>query len=238
MRLVLACTLVVAACGDNADRCVPLSQHRCGCLIGATSGIQTCGSDGTWQTCQGCPLPADAAFNSPGDASCGPGIYPCGPYGYGIGSTVANLELIGPTSASDPTPVSRKLSDLVTPGIEALMIDVCAVWCGPCNEDQPNLVTLYDSYQAGGHAQFYTVITQNSQPGGSPVIKDAENWAKTYKVPYPIALDPEALTQAYFPIAAYPEHLVIRTSDMTLVYRSVGIDTALQAQIDAVLANP
>src|SRR4029077_13887408 len=36
----------------------------------------------------------DAAM-TPTPATCGPGIYPCGPYGYSIGSTIENLTLIG-----------------------------------------------------------------------------------------------------------------------------------------------
>jgi hypothetical protein len=237
MKLAIALCLLVAACGDNADRCLPAAQQMCGCPSGAT-GTQTCGNDGTWKACTDCPAPLDAAV----DATCGPGVYPCGPYGYQIGSTVANLAFVGQRDDngnghidSGDTPVLLHLSDLAAPGVDAIMIDVCAAWCGPCNADQPGLVTLAQSY--GSRVVFFGVIVQTAsrQPGDLTTV---DHWGTQYHVPYPMAADPDGVTQLYLPVEAYPEHLVIRTSNMTLVWRNNGDDPMLQTQIDAILANP
>jgi hypothetical protein len=231
--------VALAACGDsNANRCASGASQTCGC-VGGGSGMQACGTDGTWGACTGCPLEPDASV----PATCGPGIYPCGPYGYDIGATIADLSFVGQRDDNanghidtGDTATTLDLKALAA-GVDVLVIDVCAEWCQPCQMDQPNLNALYGSYTAGGRVAFAGALTQDvlERPADLAAL---DRWGTQYHVPYPMLVDPDARTQLYLPEASYPEHLVIRTSNMTLVYRSNGPDSTLQSVIDGVVANP
>jgi hypothetical protein len=238
----LSCALASACGAGSTDRCEPGAVEVCACPSGG-EGTQTCAADGRGLlACTGCPTP----LTNDAGASCGAGRYPCGPYGYAPGSTIANLELVGQRDDnangyidSGDTAVVLRLSDLVAaPGVQALVIDVCPAWCANCRADQPNLIAMYQSYQPGGHVAFYGVMPQalDSSPAD---LKAVDLWGKTFRVPYPMSADPALSLVPYFTFQAYPEHLVIRTRDMTIAWSGEGaLDADLQTQIDAVLANP
>jgi hypothetical protein len=199
--------------------------------------VSACGSSGAPQRPDASP---DAAMN-PAPATCGPGIYPCGPYGYSVGSTIENLMLIGQRDDNgnghidrDDRVVVLTLADLAA-GAKALVIDICAEWCGPCRTDQPNLNAMAGTY--GSAVVFFDVMLQDNvmHPG---TLASVDRWGTSLTVPYPIAADPTALTAPYFPIAGFPMHLVIKTSDMTIAASEVGANDDLMAHIDGVLANP
>jgi hypothetical protein len=231
--------ILVAACSSSGTVCEPGAPEPCACP-GGGNGIQLCSDDGSGLgACTGCAVAPgrDAA------ATCGPGIYPCGPYGYTIGSVIENLALVGKRDdnanghidAGDAATVIA-LADLIAPPVQVLVIDVCAEWCVPCRANQSALNALYQSYLPDGHVAFYDVMLQDKtgQPGDLSAV---ERWGVSLDVPYPIGADPTALTGPYFTLAAFPMHLVIRTRDMTITYQDQGA-TDLKPPIDEVLANP
>jgi hypothetical protein len=242
--LIIVGTIGLGACAPDAphERCDPGAVTECGC-VGGGSGTQTCGDDGILAACTGCPTHT----NDPAPATCGPGIYPCGPYGYAAGTIIENLEFVGKrddnasgfTEATDQA-IVMQLSDVVAdPAIQVLMIDICPVWCGPCNLDQPGLVQMYNDYKPGGHVEFYAVLPQDVVPGNPADLQDLDRWGGRYRLPYPIGIDPTQKTNPYNPIAAYPAHVVIRTRDMKIAWVGNGVDQpTVKAQIDAVLASP
>jgi hypothetical protein len=88
-------------------------------------------------------------------------------------------------------------------------------------------------------------VVQNSQsqpttgsPDGS-TMQDAvvDPWASTYKLPFDVAADPNAVLQPYYSISTFPMQMVVRVSDMSIVYKHKGISTIaeMQAQIDALV---
>src|SRR5690349_446246 len=97
--------------------------------------------------------------------------YPCGPYGTTPGTIIDNLTVPGQhDDDGNGTPANDawhdlKLSDYYAAraqGLKALVILVSAEWCVPCKMEQSGLVTLFDSYQAGGHVAFLEGVVQNS----------------------------------------------------------------------------
>src|SRR2546423_1623772 len=130
----------------------------------------------------------DAVATNDAAALCGPGIYPCGPYGYVPGTTIANFALIGQrddnasgTIDVGDTVIELKLSD-VAAGAQALVIDVCAEWCQPCRMSQASLDMLYAMYSP--RAAFLDVMLQdrNFQPGD---LASVDRWGTQLHVPYP-----------------------------------------------------
>ena len=143
-------------------------MQACPCAGSTVQGVQSCAPDGlSFAACTGCP----AAETRDAEAACGPGIYPCGPYGYSVGTTIANLAMVGKrdtdgsgkVDAADETSVID-LAGLAV-GAKAIVIDVCAEWCAPCRQDQPSLNAMSVSY--GTQVSFFDVMmqTNNFQPG-------------------------------------------------------------------------
>jgi hypothetical protein len=182
------------------------------------------------------------------DPPCDPSTYPCGPYGFAVGSIAPNLTLEGRvdtngdgaiTSADGVSRVSFA-SLRAGAGTQALAVIACAVWCGPCNQEAKSIVTLAASYKgAGDHVVFLSDLLDSQQAGLPATFKNLDNWAAAYKVGYPLTIDPTRLLGPFFATPAFPMQMVIRTSDMMITWVDAGADpAALQAQIDAVLANP
>jgi hypothetical protein len=235
--------IALTACSNAGDRCERGTTQTCACA-GGGEGTQACSSDGTQLLPCSCAPPADAMTND-AEATCGPGIYPCGPYGYSTGSTIENIALLGRRDSNanghvDLTDdvVAIKLSDLVTADTQALVVVVCAQWCTECVVDQPNLNALNASYAAAGHVAFYDVIFDSAQPGIPADLRTVGVWGTQRNIAYPIAADPTQRFAPYFPEAAFPQHMIVRTSDMQIAYTHTGVDATLGDHIDAVLANP
>jgi hypothetical protein len=182
------------------------------------------------------------------DPPCNPSVYPCGPYGFSVGSVAPNLTLEGRvdtngdgalTAADGITQVSFASLRAGT-GTQALAVIGCAVWCTVCNQEARSIVSLAASYKStGDHVAFLSDLIDSNTPGVPASIKNLDAWAAVYKVGYPMTVDPTGLLEPFFSTPAFPMQMVIRTRDMVITWVNAGADPmALQAQIDAVLANP
>jgi thiol-disulfide isomerase/thioredoxin len=186
-----------------------------------------------------------------GDATvCDPALYPCGPYGYQPGSVIEDLSLVarvdgngdGRTDAADPVgtiPLSRYFQDK---NIYALVMTGSAEWCGPCQAEQPGLKELYESYEkAGGHLAILETIIQDANYRPS-TIAVADRWKSRFQLPFDVAADPSVVLSPYYDINAFPMNMVIRTSDMKIVWQSNGGGTEAEAelrrQVDRIVKNP
>src|ERR1051326_9086895 len=77
------------------------------------------------------------------DAGCATG-YPSGPYGTKVGDIIDNIQFTGIRDAnmngtfSDDMPIAICLGAFrLDPNIKAIAIISSAVWCGPCNQEEP-----------------------------------------------------------------------------------------------------
>jgi hypothetical protein len=177
--------------------------------------------------------------------TCNPAVYPCGPYGYSVGSVIGDLTVTGRIDVNGDGSV---LDDPIQPislhdyfankKIKVLFISLATVWCAPCATEQPSLVQLYDGYKTAGQGvAFLQLILQNGQSMPSSQA-DVDAWAQTYSIPFDMAYDPQNALAPYYTPTAFPEQLVLRTSNMTLVYQHTSVSTDLKSVIDGVLANP
>jgi hypothetical protein len=176
-------------------------------------------------------------------ADAGAAAYPEGPYGYTVGSVIADLQFVGRTDSNgdgaldDADGISTiALGDYrADADVRAIAVDVCAMWCGPCQDEQAGLIQMSNTY--GAPVRFLEAIQQS--PSLEPAeLRHVDAWAESHGISFDLVIDPTDQLAPYFPIAAFPTEMVIRTSDMTIAYQHSGTDNAaLQAAIDAVLAE-
>jgi thiol-disulfide isomerase/thioredoxin len=177
---------------------------------------------------------------------CDPEKYPCGPYGYQPGSVIDNLELPARPDANgdgnfenDPV-VAVKLSQYFQDkNIQVLLMTGSAEWCQPCRMEQPELKDLYEEYKAaGGHLAVLETIIQD-KAGNPSDITVADRWRNDFTLPFTVAADPAVVLSPYYDINAFPMNMVIRTSDMKIIWQGNGYDPdGVRQQIKAVLAHP
>jgi hypothetical protein len=182
------------------------------------------------------------------DSPCDPSVYPCGPYGFSVGSVAPDLTFEGRVdtngdgaiTAADGVSRISFASLRAGPSTQALAVIGSAGWCTACNAEAPNIVSLAASYKStGDHVAFLSDLIDSNMPGIPATFRFLDLWAAKYKIGYPISIDPTHLLAPFFSTPAFPTQMVIRTRDMVIMWVNAGADPmALQAQIDAVLANP
>ncbi len=171
--------------------------------------------------------------------SCDAATYPCGPYGYAAGATIADVALTGQRdtngngNATDDPVGTIQLSDYFhDPKLKALTIIIGSEGCVPCQNEQPDLVTLYQHYQ--GRVAMLEAIVENAagQPADQRVINA---WVARFNVPFDMTPDPTQALALYYPANSFPSAMAIRLSDMRIVYQVVGPADGLMQALDQIV---
>jgi hypothetical protein len=161
--------------------------------------------------------------------------YPAGPYGIAVGSVIEDYEFQGlPNSLVDADNLQTiRLSDFYNPtGADvfppgspygegqpkpkALLVNVGAVWCGPCNFEAKNIFPpRYAEFQPQG-GEFLFALVDGPEPGVPAEEKHLEGWAKKYDLDYPCVLDPPYKLGALFESDGFPANTIIDTRTMAI----------------------
>lgn len=126
----------------------------------------------------------DAATPDPPDTSpvC---VYPPGPYGKTEGSIVPpTWSWEGYVKGSNKV-TTMTMADLYdcdgTKGINAVLMDEAALWCGPCNQEAMDLPAQMDAaWTAQGVAAVNLVIQDDSPQRNPATTNDALRWRDAY----------------------------------------------------------
>ena len=158
--------------------------------------------------------------------------YPEGPYGYSIDNVIADFKLFGRVDVNasgdvtDDKPVDLWLSDLRKDKDgnlnKVIVVTASAEWCGPCNAEQPDLVAMHDAYAKNNAGVVFLealVEDKNHLPSDDATVG---RWANKYGIPFALAMDPGMALQKYYDINAFPFGMVIRASDMKIVWQGNG----------------
>lgn len=183
--------------------------------------------------------------------------YPPGPFGIGVGSVMINYQFLGyvdPLQDMGSGLVTIELAEFYnptgdqlwgadsvfpegTPKPVALMIDMSAVWCPPCQyEADVVLPVRHEQYRPLGMVMCN--LAESGIPGVPATPEDLDNWATRYDVSYPLVLDPRYRFFAMNPQPAWPGNFIIDTRTMTLVDAVAGVpDAEFWGKFEAVIAG-
>jgi hypothetical protein len=157
--------------------------------------------------------------------------YPAAPYGTGVGSVIADHCFEG---LRDPKSVDYVVTDNAGPiclrefynpqGISTLprvlLVTTAALWCSPCKDEEKTAQSNRDYWLARG-AEFMTLITEDATTAPA-TLTNVGTWAKQFKLGFPVALDADKASFAYFSAEAYPDHLLIDLGTMKIIASESG----------------
>jgi cytochrome c biogenesis protein CcmG/thiol:disulfide interchange protein DsbE len=114
-------------------------------------------------------------------------------------------------------------------GRKPVVLNFWASWCGPCQEETPDLIKTYNAYK--DRVLFYG-INGTSQDSAEA----AKKFAGKYGIPYPVLLDKQGTVMERYGILGFPTTFVIDTKGR-IVNMHVGLLTEIQfkAMLDKVL---
>jgi hypothetical protein len=157
--------------------------------------------------------------------------YPAGPFGYTIGSVIADLKFIGKadplgiagTSTYDTLQIKpMSLNDYhQDASVKLLIMSGVAGWCGPCNDEQTKVPAAQATYEPQG-VRFLEAMIEGYKLGTASTEHDLDRWQSNHDLHVGLALDPNDYVHQYADIAAFPLNMAIRTSDMQIVDMQVG----------------
>lgn len=179
--------------------------------------VAACGSE---QDPMGAP---DAAAEPDAEPS---GLaYPSGPYGEGADDTIRNLRMIAYIDGDDADDlvVGEEMSAFELaqyyrendPDAKVIMINSAAGWCGPCQQEAQEIPPLAREYHARG-VRFVTAVFEN--PDYSPATAEfVAQWADTFNLNIPTAVDSTFQLGAYFDVNAMPTNMFVDATNMKIL---------------------
>ena len=172
----------------------------------------------------------------------GPGVvvYPSGPYGRDVGSTVRNFKFAGflnpleaDYTASEDTIFTIRFSDYYNPDGDpgrpvALLVNASALWCPVCRQEAAASKKAYNDengvefrgWRERG-VEFITAIFEDEETNPAQFVH-IESWSKQYSLEYPVVLDPRLTLGVFFDQSASPFNMIIDTRTMKIVYAAEG----------------
>ncbi|NUP08067.1 MAG: TlpA family protein disulfide reductase [Polyangiaceae bacterium] len=181
--------------------------------------------------------------------------YPEGPFGFHEGSIIENYKLWGfADSTVDSESVAlielamfyNPTGDGVYPAgspfgegnakPKALVINVGAVWCGPCNQEADEVLPVeYANYKPMG-GQFLSLLADGPTVGKPATPNNLVNWAHKYEPSFPLVLDPAYKLGDLFVADAYPQNMIVDLRTMEVVEIVAGVpDAAFWTKFESVL---
>lgn len=195
---------------------------------------------------------------SPSGAPAGPPItpagdyrkrtYPAGPYGTGLGATLADYSFLGwhdPIAAGyDQTQLEEvSLSEYYDPdgtkGIKLLWINASAVWCSVCRTEMKDIKSsgVRAEFAPKGVQMLVTLFEDKNSGPATPL--DLHNWgsASAHQIDFPLVLDPGFKLGAFFTSDATPLNMLVDARTMKVVDATMGYSLDYWQQVDDYLAT-
>lgn len=199
--------------------------------------------------CTGKPLDggvdqgADTMPPDTGPPNCGPGIYPCPPYGTDKGDIAEDMVFLG---FMDPknfcTAHEDKVMDLTTKRKIAfsqfhlgdpdptcapqkrklLWVMVSAGWCDPCKLEVQATQNEYAAGKVDSRVGIVNVVFETGQLGEPITEAYLKLWINSFKLTMPVVMDPSFTMGKFFSAQATPFNMLVDTSNMKIYHHQTG----------------
>ncbi len=185
--------------------------------------------------------------------------YPAGPYGLEIGSIAENYKFIGyPNPQNDQENYYEiQLADFYNPtGDEVypegsvhgagkdkptvLLVAVAAVWCGPCQYENAEILPGEHLEYAPRGAEFLLQLADGPTVGTPAKFSHLKTWTTKYDTAWPAVIDPSSKLSELFAADAFPANILIDTTTMEILDIVAGVPPegdAFYATLEAHLKN-
>jgi hypothetical protein len=231
MARLSACVALLAACSS-----APVEERELG--SGAADGGTTAGGAPTNPGRD--PLIPEGDYRKR--------TYPAGPYGTGLGATLADYSFLGwhdPVAASyDETKLEEvSLSEYYDPdgtkGIRLLWINASAVWCSVCRTEMKDIKNqgVRATFAPQGVQMLVTLFEDKNSGPAKPL--DLHNWgsAPAHLIDFPLVLDPGFKLGAFFTSDATPLNLLVDARTMKIIDATMGYSADYWQQVGRYLAT-
>ena len=111
-----------------------------------------------------------------------------------------------------------------------VMINFWATWCGPCQQEMPQLIRLYEKYRAAGFVLLGVNVDDDTQK--------AAEFAGKLGVTFPVLLDTDKIVSKLYGVSVMPStYLIDRDGKVRYVHRGylTGYEDTYEKQIRELL---
>ena len=173
--------------------------------------------------------------------TCGPGIYPCGPYGAKAGDILKNHKFMG---FRDPKDLCKDPKDKVPDTTKSVALSMqtffqgdatcptkkkkllwvlgSAGWCGTCIKEVKTIQAALSANQIDSRVAFFNVLVDGKTVGGNPDEALLKAFLSTVKGTFPAAYDPTRSLTSYFTASYFPFNMLVDLSNMKIYYAKNG----------------
>jgi hypothetical protein len=177
------------------------------------------------------------------DKTCGPGIYPCGPYGTKYGDRVLNMVFQGimdpdeqckkDSAKQHDTSQERTISfrdyhlgssksGCSSFNKQLLWVMVSAGWCGSCQVEVNTTSGKYSKDEWFPKTAVINVVVDNKTRNVPADLDFIKLWAKQFNATFPVVRDPTFQMGRYFNRDNMPYNLLVDLRTMTIYYQQLG----------------
>jgi hypothetical protein len=173
-------------------------------------------------------IPPELLENPGTGNDCSTTDYPRGPYGKIAGSVARDVCFEGwrnpaaaPHAESSLEPLSLgAFYDPTGENHEIILLNTAAVWCAVCKNEHRSLDERHAALAPRGLVILSALFQNNA--GDPAVFADLKLWVETFKVEFPMVLDPEYQLGDYATAETAPLNLVIDARTMQIIEKFVG----------------
>ena len=100
-----------------------------------------------------------------------------------------------------------------------ILLNISAMWCGPCRNEASELMEIYNTYKERGF-EIVQCIYQDEE--GDPAdISDIQRWVNEFDLGFTVVNDPDKSLTGFFSFSGIPFNVIIGR-DFVIRYRSEG----------------
>ncbi|MCB9639120.1 MAG: redoxin domain-containing protein [Myxococcales bacterium] len=149
-----------------------------------------------------------------------PAEYPTGPYGADVGEVSINIDL---STCADPSKRVGMKEYFNKNNIKVLYLSVHTGWCPSCRSQAQTLEPLFQKYKDRG-LMVWNIMTEDGNAGGGKITPEyCTAHGAQYKYTFPLLIDEgSAFMNKFFDRNAVPLSMLVRTSDMKIIYKLSG----------------